>query len=78
MSHAISSKLPESIQKKVSKDTEEAVPNALHDTGDANKGKDSHAVGDSKVPEAIQQGLPQKVEEKVPNAIHDTGDQKLG
>jgi hypothetical protein len=63
---------------KVSKGTENKVPDALHDTG-SNKhtGNVSHATGDSKVPQTLQEGLPEKVEKIVPNAIHDTSGAKF-
>lgn len=62
---------------KVSKGTENIVPDALHDTG-SNKhtGNVSHATGDSKVPQTLQEGLPKTVEKIVPNAVHDTSGAK--
>lgn len=58
-------------QEKVSKSTEDKLPNTIHDTG--SDGPKNHAEGKhSVVPDTIAQALPKKVEEAVPDAIHDT------
>lgn len=57
---------------QLSPQTQDKVPDALHNTG-SNKdtGKVSHATGSSVVPQFLQEGLPEKVEKVVPNALHD-------
>ena len=62
------SAVPQKAQEKLPKGVEDAVPDAVHDTGSSK----SHATGNSYVPEAIQKAVPKKVEEVLPNAIHDT------
>lgn len=68
-SHATgASVVPGKAQEKLPKGVEDAVPDAVHDTG-ASK---SHATGDSIVPEAIQKAVPEGLEKALPDAIHDT------
>lgn len=77
LSHATdpnASKVPGSVQQKVPKGVEDALPDKIHPTeGDAGKGV-SHATGKSIVPQKLQEKLPEKIERAVPNAIHDTSD----
>ncbi|QDS72618.1 hypothetical protein FKW77_002141 [Venturia effusa] len=79
ISHATdpnASKVPETVQQKVPKGVEDALPDSVHPTppgNDAGKGV-SHATGKSIVPQKLQEKLPEKVERAVPNFIHDTSD----
>ena len=69
-SHAVGDSIvPQTLQEKLPKGVEEAVPNFIHDTGNGAK---SHATGDSAVPEAAQKAVPKKAEEVLPDKVHPT------
>ena len=62
------SAVPDLAQEKLPHGVEDAVPDAVHDTGSSK----SHATGKTEVPEILQRAVPEKVEKMLPNAIHDT------
>ncbi|KAL8900211.1 MAG: hypothetical protein Q9207_005803 [Kuettlingeria erythrocarpa] len=69
-SHATGDSIvPQKLQEKLPKGVEEAVPNAIHDTGSHGT---SHATDKSAVPKPAQEAVPKGVEETLPDKIHPT------
>ncbi|KAL8727791.1 MAG: hypothetical protein Q9181_005577 [Wetmoreana brouardii] len=70
-SHATGDSIvPQKLQEKLPKGVENAVPNAIHDTGSGSGS--SHATDSSAVPKPAQDAVPKQVEESLPDKVHPT------